>query len=94
MLTAEQARGLNPETRLKSDMAVLDTVIRKAASEGKYNARVPYDLFETSGYTASFKCPALEHHLTDLGYAISVRSEDRQFVDVWIEISWGDTNAR
>ena len=26
--------------------------------------------------------------LKELGYKISVRSEDRQFVDIWLEVEW------
>jgi hypothetical protein len=88
MISAEQARGLNPETRLKEDLAVLDTIIRKAANEGKPSVRVPHDLVDVDRYEIVFKCEVLVHHLVDLGYIIQARLEDRQFVDVWFEISW------
>lgn len=48
------------------------------------------DLVEAQGYGAKFKNPLLEASIKSAGFCVTPRTEDRQFVDAWIEISWGE----
>jgi hypothetical protein len=89
ILSATEARQLDPSLRLASDLQLLDQVIRKAAVKGETQIRVPYDLCEINGYSARFKAQGLEEALVEAGYRVETRDVASQFVDVWIEVSWG-----
>jgi hypothetical protein len=86
MITAEEARKLYRDP--KDDLEILDKLIRKAASKGETSIRVPYDLVETNGYSINFKLSEVEVALGNAGFTLNIKSADRQFVDVWIEVSW------
>jgi hypothetical protein len=88
IISAIEARQMDPSLRLTSDLQLLDQMIRKAAVKGKTTVRVPYDMFDVNGYSARFKAPKLEAALIGAGYRVETQSADRQFVDVWIEVSW------
>lgn len=88
IISAIDARHLDPNLRMNSDLEQLDQLIRTAAAEGKTAIRVPYNLCKFDGHSAWFRAPSLESRLADAGYQVVTRSEDRQFVDVWIEVSW------
>lgn len=83
-----EARHLDPNLRLNSDLQQLDQLIRNAAEKGNTKIRVPYDLCEINGYSARFKAQGLESLLADAGYRVEIRFDHQQFVDVWIEVSW------
>lgn len=87
MITAKEARGLAP-MKLDETLERMDSIIRNAAEKGQTSARVPYDLCNINGYSASFKSLGAEEALEDAGFSLETRNEDRQFVDVWIEVSW------
>ena len=93
ILSAKEARQMDPSLRMSSDLELLDQMIRKAAVKGETTVRIPYELCDFNGYSARFKAPGLEEELTGAGYRVETRSEDRQFVDVWIEVSWGHIPA-
>lgn len=88
LITAAEARALDPALRVEADLAALDALIRKRAAAGERSLRVPYELTETKGDSVSFKTPGVTEALKAAGYAVNHRYEARQFVDVWIEISW------
>jgi hypothetical protein len=93
IISAMEARQLDPSLRLSSDLELLDQMIRKAAVKGETAVRVPYDLCDFNGYSARFKAAGLEAALNGAGYHVETLSLDRQFVDVWIEVSWGHISA-
>ena len=88
MISAEEAKNLSGKP-IAEVLRQLEENIIKAAEAGLTSIRVPYDLCSFNGYSAKFKNSEVEKTLTELGYKIHTRSEDRQFVDVWMEISWG-----
>jgi hypothetical protein len=89
ILSAKEARQLDPSLRLASDLQLLDQMIRKAAVKGETQIRVPYDMCDINGYSAHFKAAGLEAALVEAGYRVETRDLASQFVDVWIEVSWG-----
>jgi hypothetical protein len=93
ILSAKEARQLDPSLRLSSDLQLLDQMIRKAAVKGETKIRVPYDMCDIDGYYARFKAGGLEAALVEAGYRVETRDQASQFVDVWIEISWGHISA-
>jgi hypothetical protein len=87
MISAKEAKELAGPP-LEKVLAELDEMVRSAATKGKTNIRVPYDHCIFHGYSARFKNPEVNAKLVELGYNVTTQSEDRQFVDVWIEVSW------
>lgn len=87
LITADEAREISimPAAEMLSE---IDKRIREAAEKGNREIRVPYDYCIFNGYSAKFKRPQVEEALVAAGYNVSTRSDDRQFVDVWIEVSW------
>ena len=90
IITADQARALDPAIRLEADLQLLDKLIREAAEAGETKIRIPFNMCEFKGWSAKFKSPLLENTLVKAGYKLTTKSEDRQFVDLWIELSWAD----
>jgi hypothetical protein len=89
MITAEEARSLNPRQK-ETDLIQLEKLIRHAAVHGKTFIRVPGGYVRNKGYHTRFKAEGLEKSLVDAGFKIKRRSEARQFMDLWIEIHWGE----
>lgn len=88
LITAAEARSLDPALEAPQVIPRLDTLIREAAAKGAKEVRVPGDLVRVSGYSVQFRTPLVREALEEAGFTVSSRSEDRQFVDVWLEISW------
>lgn len=88
MITADEARALNPQHTRDAYLTQLGFMIEEAAKAGAFELRVPYAMVETNGYSVKFKVPGVEEALVEAGYLVGPRSDDRQFVDVWLEISW------
>lgn len=89
MITADEARKLDPSVERLATMEKLDVLIREAAEKGLRKIRVPFPLCNANGYHIEFKAPGVEDELIAHGFQVTPHSEERQFVDVWIEISWG-----
>lgn len=87
MISAKEAKEL-VGVPLETVLTELDKMVRNAAAKGQTSIRVPYDYCIFHGYSARFKNPEVDAKLVELGYNVSTQSEDRQFVDVWIEVSW------
>jgi hypothetical protein len=87
MISAKEAREI-AGAPLEKVLAKLNIIIRNAAAKGQTSIRVPYDHCIFHGYSARFKNPEVNAKLVELGYNVTTQSEDRQFVDVWIEVSW------
>lgn len=89
MISAKEARKISDSIRDKNaDMVVLSQLIEAAAKKGKTSIRVPYEMTDHRGYQQWLKAEGLEEALKVLGYRIESKSEDAQFVDLWIEVSW------
>lgn len=93
MLTAEEARKLNPNRRLEEDIKLIEAAIRRAAEAGQTSCRAPYEVLTIQGYGAGFRTPEVGSVLTRAGYTLTERSEDRLFVDTWVEISWDNVES-
>jgi hypothetical protein len=87
MISAKEAKEI-AGAPIEKVLDELDKMIRSAAAKGKTDIRVPYDYCIFHGYSARFKNPEVNTKLIELGYNVNTRSEDLQFVDVWIEVSW------
>jgi len=87
MISAKEAKVLSGKP-LEEILRELEEMIVAAAESGETKIRVPYDFCKFNGYSAKFKHSEVEPKLVELGYKVHTRSEDLQFVDVWIEISW------
>lgn len=88
MITADEARALNPQHARDAYLTQLGFMIEEAAKAGSFSLRVPYVMCEANGYDAKFKAPGIEEALVEAGFLVQARSEECQFVDVWLEISW------
>lgn len=88
IITAAEARALDPALQAPAVLDRLDKLIREAAIRGETRLRVPGDLTVSSGYSIKFRTPGVSEALKEAGYAVTSRSEEPQFVDVWLEISW------
>ncbi len=89
MINAEEARKISRNFRNKDDdLFVLGELIEAAAKKGQTSIRVPYEMSDHKGYEQWLKADGLEDALKQLGYKVDSRSEDFQFVDLWIEVSW------
>jgi len=93
MITADEARGLDPKKVVEADLETLDRMIRAAAALGRKSIRAPYDMTQHQGYSQSFKREGVREALIEAGYTVTNQSEERQFVDLWIEISWEATDG-
>lgn len=92
-LTAAEATNLS---RAKDPTFAVDKIlegIAKAASEGKYEYTNQDYGFGTSTYCDESRypplCKAILKELRDLGYACQVKAEERQFVNLWLSVTWG-----
>ena len=87
LITAKEAREIS-SLSVSEMITQIDKKIREASNKGLCEIRVPHDYCIFNGYSAKFKRTEVEEALVKAGYNITVMSEDRQFVDVWIEVSW------
>lgn len=93
-LTAEEARQLaDAHDPSKAIDAILANV-RKAAARGEYMIKVSDFHFGSNVcYCPENQwpplCQAIVKELRALGFQCDSRSECRQFVDLWLEVSWG-----
>lgn len=94
-LTAAQATDI---ARAKDPAFAVDTIlaeIAKAADAGKYEYTTRAYGFGESTYCTSDKypelCKAILKDLRALGFQCQCQAQERQFVDMWLLITWGDT---
>lgn len=94
-ITAAEAAAL---ARSKSPDGALDLIlaeVRKQAEAGKTSLKTYSCGFGDGAlYTDESKYPELQREvlkrLRALGYRAEVRVEERQFVDLWLHVSWGE----
>ena len=93
MITAEQARNRMPQALVKEALHQLNGAVSTAAAAGRSSCRVPNNLVTPSagGNVMEFAVPGVAQELEKLGYRITHGYEERQFVDLWLEIHWDET---
>lgn len=92
-MTADEAAAL---ARSKSPDGALDVIlaeVRKQAEAGKTSLKTYSCGFgESNLYADESRFPELQREvlkrLRELGYHAEVRVEERQFVDLWLHVSW------
>jgi hypothetical protein len=89
IISAREAYQLSFPNNTEKALEQLDSLIKIAAARGEASIRIPYDLCLVKGYSIELRNKLVEESLTNAGYRLTPRSEDRQFVDVWLELSWG-----
>ena len=87
IMSAHEARNM-ALGHIDEHLGKLNELILVAINKNKTSIRVPYDMCIVDAYSAKFKHPDVQKTLIELGYNVIVKSEDLQFVDVWIEVSW------
>lgn len=89
--TADEARQLADQNqRLHEAIVAITDYIKVTAEAGNTSIKVrDYGFSSGSCYaTTPPFCQAIIDKLEALGYTTKIRSEDRQFVDMWLEVSW------
>lgn len=94
-LSAKNAQDI---ARAKDPSFAVDTIlagIAKEAEAGKYEYTTrAYGFGDGSCYCSEDKypplCSAIIKELRALGYSCAVRADERQFVDMWLEVKWSD----
>lgn len=93
-ITAKEAASL---AQAKDPAFAVDTIlagVKKAAEDGKYEYTTRDYGFGTSTYCNERDypplCIAILKELRALGYACQVHAQERQFVDLWLSVTWKD----
>lgn len=93
-LSATEARDL---ARAKDPAFALDTIlaaIAKEAEDGKYEYTTRSYGFGEKTYCNEKDypplCKAILKELRELGYVCACHAQERQFVDMWLTVKWGD----
>ena len=92
MITAQEARNLNPE--VEKILSQIEVLITDAAIAGKDGVRIRafgfgdsawYSSSNPKGFAAQV---AVINKLRELGFGASVGVEEHQFADIYLEICW------
>jgi hypothetical protein len=87
LITAEKARELSNKDTTET-ICRINALILSAASKGENHVRLPYDMTVVNGYSVKLKSKQVENELVAARYTLTAKSEDRQFVDLWLEVNW------
>lgn len=90
LITAEEARALDPALEVPEVIHRLDDLIRVVASAGHKHIKVPPDLVRVSGVWMEFKTPTVSMILENAGYRVTQRRQKDHQPEAWLEISWGE----
>ncbi len=92
MITADEARQLNPDNAANKHLDAIYDQIRVAAVSGKTSIRFPYELTSTPSQGAVVPLGAVGHRvaktLESLGFKLVDHWDERQFVDAYITVEW------
>lgn len=91
-LTADEARALAKKSDPDSHVAEILGIVKKAAEAGETYIRTYACDFGSGNLYQGKPTPlqsAVLAKLADLGYKTEIRAEERQFVDIWLQVSWG-----
>lgn len=93
-LSAASARDI---ARAKDPAFAVETIlteVAKAAEAGQYKYTTREYGFGSKTYCNErdypLLCKAILKELRELGYQCQVNAEERQFVDLWLEVSWAE----
>ena len=90
-LTADEARALTEKSDPGSYVAEILEDVKEAAEAGRTSIKTYACDFGSGNLYNGQPTPlqqAVMKKLTDLGYKASIRCEERQFVDIWLQVSW------
>lgn len=95
MITAQKARELAKANDAETVTKKIIELIEAAAKLGKFEIKVrDFGFGTTAYYGGPNEWPSLGKQvvgvLRGLGYVADFKSEDRQFVDIWLNVSWKD----
>ncbi len=95
LLTAKEALDLTRKNDPQHTVRNILELVKLAAARGEYSIKVrEWGFGGTEYYCAPQQWPsagkAIIGQLRELGFSANIGSEERQFVDVWLEVSWGD----
>jgi len=91
LLTAAQARDLMRSNTPDYHIDLILEQVTKAATAGESKLKTYACNFGDGALYSGMPTPlqqAVMDGLTALGYAVQVRVEERQLVDIWLEVSW------
>ncbi len=90
-LTAEAAHALTQKHDPESYVAEILEQVREAAEDGKTSIKTYACDFGGGnlygGHPTKTQVAVL-NRLRHLGYKVEIRAEERQFVDIWLQVSW------
>lgn len=92
-LTAEQARALTAQSNPDWHVGQILEEVKVAAARGEWSIKTYACNFGSGnlyGGTPTDLQSAVMAKLNDLGYKTEIRCEERQFVDIWLQVSWED----
>lgn len=98
LLTAAEAFELSRKNDPQETVRNILELVRLAATRGEYSIKVrDWGFGGGEYYCAPQQWPssgkAVIGELRQLGFKADIGSEARQFVDVWLEVSWSDEKA-
>lgn len=87
MITAKEAKELSGKT---SEEFALDfeEAIKEAAMKGERKICHYHGTLEHEAYSSTKKWKDFVEYMATLGYKVSLHYEERQFVDMRINVSW------
>lgn len=97
MISAQKARELAKANDADTITKKIADMIEAAAKQGKFEIQVrDYGFGTTAYYGGPNEWPTLGKQvigvLRGLGFKADIKSEDRQFVDIWLDVSWEGDN--
>lgn len=87
MITATEAKQLSGPT-IEEMCEFFDQPIREAAKKGARKICIFHGLLENEAYCNTAKWKEFQQAMKELGFATSLHYEERQFVDMRINVSW------
>lgn len=87
MITAEQARALSGKTS-EEFAQDFEEAIKEAATNGKRKICKYHGQLEKEAYSRTEKWNSFVEYMSSLGYSVSLFYEERQFVDMRINVEW------
>ena len=95
MISAKEAKKMMPFPSVGSELKAIEAAIKIAAANGRSSIRYTGTKSQfASGDLYSGKYPS---HIIDIiaelrkfGYSADIKCEEKQFVDIYLFINWGD----
>lgn len=91
IIKASEAKAIAQENSIEGIMEEIGKMITKKAEDGKTILQVrDFGFGDSKLYSGKMneKQEEIFNRLKTYGYAVKVRTEERQFVDIYLEISW------